>query len=192
MRHHAFIIFLIILIFSCKDKVKEFDGFTQKELEYLLAAHDVKVWERVSKEEGGVEVVPDDCGMDNYLIFIQGSIGQPKPLLYAYNPLVCDSLDFCVQFPDFCKSDTALCKEDPSFCETLGDGVLYIGTWYAKAPFIKNDRSDTLVFEINKKKESIFVTSITSQFVSLQYKNRAGSEGGIITEYYSYYQPEEE
>ena len=192
MRISAIIIISVALFFTCKDNVKEFSGFTQKELEYLLAADDIKVWERVSIKEGGDEIVPDDCGMDNYLIFMQGSLGAPKPLLYVYNPLICDSTNFCIQHPDFCQSDTTLCNSDPEFCSTLGDGVLYIGTWYAKAPFIQNDRSDTLIFEINKKKESIYVTSITSLYATFQYKQRTGSNGGTITEEYKFIKPGEE
>lgn len=181
---------LLSILFSfCKDKVKEFDGFTQKEMEYLLASDELKAWERISQEEDGEVIVPDDCGMDNYMIFIQGSPGQPKALLYAYNPLICDSLDFCNLHPDFCQADTALCNADPGFCETLVDGVLYIGSWYAKEPFIKNSRSDTLVFEINNKKESIFVTGISSENATFLYKNRKGDEGGIITEVYNYSPP---
>lgn len=181
---------LILFIFSlCNDKVKQFDGFIQSELEYLLASEEFKVWERTGKEEDGKEIVPDDCGLDNYLIFLQGSTGEPKPLLYAYNPLICDSLDFCLQHPDFCQADTALCNANTTFCETLEEGMLYIGSWYAKEPFIKNSRSDTLVFEINNSKESIFVTNITSQYATFLYKNRTGDDDGIITEHYKYLSP---
>jgi len=164
----------------------EFNGFIQSELEYLLASEVGKVWERISKEEDGQEILPGDCDMENHLIFLPGKVGDPKPLLYAYNPLICDSLDFCIQYPDFCQADTALCSENNEFCESLGDGVLLIGSWYAKEPFINNDRSDTLVFDINNKRESIFVTSISSLQATFQYKNRTGSSGGIITEYYTY------
>ena len=186
------IFFLAILLFSCDDKVRKFSGFTQKEMEHLLASDESKAWLRISKEEDGDVIEPDDCGMDNYLIFVPGNLGDPKPLLYAYNPAICDSLDFCNQYPDFCQSDTALCNADPEFCDLLGQGVLYIGSWYAKEPFINNDRSDTLIFEINNKSESIFVTSITSQYASFQYKQRTGSSGGIITETYNYTPPEQE
>ncbi|MCK5280551.1 MAG: hypothetical protein KAK04_18490 [Cyclobacteriaceae bacterium] len=172
--------------------MKQFNGFTQKEMEYLLASDDFKVWERISQEENGEEILPDDCGMENYLIFLQGSVGQPKPLLYAYNPLLCDSMDFCDQHPDFCEADTTLCNAEPDFCESLADGVLYIGSWYAKEPFIKNDRSDTLVFEINNKLESIFVTNITSQNAIFQYKNRFGIGGEVITEIYKFSPPTSE
>lgn len=177
-------LFLILLFSFCDDKVKEFDGFTQKEMEYLLASDDAKVWERIAKEENGEEVMPDDCDMDNYLIFIQGGLGVPKPLLYAYNPLICDSLEFCNQHPDFCQADTTLCNEDPDFCEDLGEGVLYIGSWYAKEPFIVNSRSDTLIFDINNVSESIFVINITSQYAAFQYKNRIGENGEVIDEFY--------
>lgn len=159
-------------------------------MEFLLASDNSKVWLRISKEEEGEVIDPDDCGLDNYLIFVPGTAGDPKPLLYAYNPLLCDSLDFCIQHPDFCNSGTTLCNADPDFCNLLSDGVLYIGSWYAKAPFIENDRSDTLVFEINNKKESIFVTSITSQYAIFQYKQRTGATGGLITESYKYSTPE--
>ena len=71
-------LFLILLFSYCDDKVKEFDGFPQKEMEYLLASDDAKVWERTAKEENGEEVIPDDCGMDNYLIFIKGGLGVPN------------------------------------------------------------------------------------------------------------------
>ena len=192
VRNGIFFLLLIFLFSFCKDKVKQFNGFTQKEMEYLLASDDFKVWERISQEENGEEILPDDCGMENYLIFLQGSVGQPKPLLYAYNPLLCDSLDFCDQHPDFCEADTTLCNTEPSFCESLADGVLYIGSWYAKEPFIKNDRSDTLVFEINNKLESIFVTNITSQNAIFQYKNRFGIGGEVITEIYKFSPPTNE
>jgi len=175
---------LLILPVSCSDQVTKFNGFTQKELEYLLASDEGKVWERVSKDEDGEEIIPDDCAMDNYLIFLSGKLGDEKPLLYAYNPLICDSTDFCMEYPDLCQADTALCGENADFCETLGDGVLYIGSWYAKEPFINNDRSDTLIFTINNKKESIFVTNVTAQTATFQYKNRTGSSGGVITERY--------
>lgn len=181
-----------ILFLTCDDKVKKFSGFTQKEMEFLLASEDAKVWERISTEENGEEIILDDCGIDNYLIFLQGSTGQPKPLLYAYNPLICDSLEFCLKHPDFCQSDTISCNNDPDFCESLEEGILFIGTWYAKAPFITNERSDTLVFEINEKKESIFVTNISANYATFQYKNRVDSNGGVIMESYRYVQPEEE
>lgn len=192
VRNGIFFLLLIFLFSFCKDKVKQFNGFTQKEMEYLLASDDFKVWERISQQENGEEILPDDCGMENYLIFLQGSVGQPKPLLYAYNPLLCDSLDFCDQHPDFCEADTTLCNAEPDFCESLADGVLYIGSWYAKEPFIKNDRSDTLVFEINNKLESIFVTNITSQNAIFQYKNRFGIGGEVITEIYKFSPPTSE
>lgn len=186
IKNGLFFMIILIALSSCEEKVNEFNGFNQKELEYLLASDSGKAWERVSKEEDGEEIIPDECGMDNYLIFGPGDVGDPKPLLYAYNPLSCDSADFCLEYPNFCQSDTALCNIDSAFCAGLGEGVLYIGSWYAKEPFIINDRSDTLVFTINDEKESIFVTNISSLFATFQYKNREGSSGGVITEYYSF------
>lgn len=192
VRIGIFFLLVLFIFSSCGDKVKEFDGFVQGELEYLLASDTLKIWERIGQEENGEAVIPDDCDLENYLIFIQDELGQPKPLLYSYNPLICDSLDFCLQHPDFCQADTMLCNADPEFCETFSDGILYVGTWYAKEPFIKNSRSDTLVFEINKKKESIFVTSISSQNATFQYKNRVGIDGGVITEFYKIWSPTSE
>lgn len=185
------VIFSLILfaLYSCKDKVKEFSGFTQKELEYLIASTNAKVWERVSREEDGEEVFPDDCGMDNFLIFEQGNVGAPKKLLYAYNPGICDSLDFCNLHPDFCMADIANCAADPAFCDDFQEGILYIGTWYAKAPFIVNSRSDTLIFTINGKSESIHVTDISSEYATFVYKNRQSSTGGTIEETYKYLSP---
>lgn len=179
----------VFLIYSCEDKVKKYNGFTQIELEYLLASDEGKSWERVGKEEDGNQVIPDDCDMDNYLIFVQGTTGEPKPLLYAYNPSICDSIDFCIQHPDFCESDVDLCAENVDLCASLPDGMLFIGSWYAKKPFFDNDRSDTLVFEINENMESIFVTSISSEYATFQYKGRVGPSGGIITEFYTYTPP---
>ena len=189
VKNGVYFLLLLFLFSFCKDKVKKFNGFTQKEMEYLLSSDEFKAWERISKKEDGVEIEPDDCGLDNYLLFLQGTVGEPKPLLYAYNPLICDSLDFCMQHPDFCQSDTTLCNANPEFCESLNDGILYIGSWSAKAPFIINSRSDTLIFEINKKTESIHVTSITSEFATFVYKNRTGDDGGIITEFYKFAPP---
>lgn len=176
----------IILFYSCEDKVKEFSGFTQTELEYLLSSEEGKVWERVSKEEDGNDISLEDCDLENYLIFLSGNVGDEKPLLYSYNPAICDSLEFCDLHPDFCQADTMLCNANTEFCEQLRDEVLFIGTWYAKAPFINNDRSDTLVFTINDKKESIFVTGISSEHAVFQYKSRTGESGGLITEYFNF------
>ncbi len=181
-----FFVMAVGMAWSCKDKVREFDGFTQKELEHLLASDSVKAWMRILREEDGQEVVPDDCGMDNQLIFMQGDLGDPKRLLYAYDPEICDSLDFCDRHPDFCQADTMLCQADTLFCQALGEGILYIGSWYAKAPFIENTRADTLIFEINNKTEAIWVLDITSQRMKINYKNRKGDSGGEITEYYEY------
>jgi hypothetical protein len=190
MVRNGFIFLFLTFIFSfCSDEVKQYDGFIQKEMEYLLAADNIKIWERIAKEENGEAVIPDDCGLDNYLIFYSGGVGDPKPLLYAYNPLICDSLDFCLQHPDFCQADETLCNADTTFCNSLADGILYIGAWYAKEPFINNSRSDTLVFEINNKKESIHVTSITSQNATFLYKNREGDDGSVITEFYKFLSP---
>jgi len=158
-------------------------------MEYLLASGDLKTWERISIAEDGIIVDPDDCGMNNFLVFLQGDIGLPKPLLYAYNPQICDSLDFCIKHPEFCQSDTTLCNAVPEFCQSLSEGVLFIGTWYAKEPFINNARSDTLIFEINSKKESIHVTSISSQNATFLYKNRQGNTGATITEIYKFSPP---
>jgi len=185
-KNGLYYLLLFVILLSCSDKVTKYNGFIQSELEYLLASNVGKVWERVSVEENGLVIAPEDCGMDNFLIFWQGSVGLEKPLLYAYNPTTCDSLEFCNLRPEFCKADTMLCNADPEFCELFGDEVLYIGSWYAKAPFIQNSRSDTLIFNINNKTESVFVTSISSQNASFQYKSRTGSEGGLITEYYKF------
>ncbi len=192
-KNAIFFMLIAMAAFSCKDKVKEFDGFTQKELEYLLASDSAKSWLRVVQTEDGDEIVPDDCGMENRLIFIQDkdSLGRPKPLLYAYDPEICDSLDFCLAHPDFCQSDTMMCHQDTLFCESLEKGTLYIGSWYAREPFIENTRADTLVFEINRKTESIWVTDISSQYLTIKYKNRTGENGGEITEYYKYVSPVE-
>ncbi len=181
---------IFCILASCADKVKKYSGFTQGEMEFLLASDNVKIWERTRQESGGKEIIPDDCGMDNQLIFLQGSVGEPKPLIYVYNPLICDSLDFCELHPNFCQSDTALCNSDPELCALLEDGMLYIGSWYAKAPFITNDRSDTLVFEINAEKETIYVTNISSEHATFQYKKRKGSNGELITEYYHFLPPQ--
>jgi hypothetical protein len=186
IKRFFYYLLLLLFILSCSDKVTKYKGFIQSELEYLLASDEAKAWERVSVEEDGQIIVPGDCDMDNFLIFGQGQVGSEKPLLYAYNPTICDSLEFCDLHPDFCQADTMLCNANPGFCESFSEGVLYIGSWYAKEPFIQNSRSDTLVFNINNKTESVFVTSISSQYVSFQYKRRTGSSGGIITEHYQF------
>lgn len=185
----VFFLFIILSFAACKDNVKEFSGFTQKEMEFLLASYELKVWERISRMENGEEVIPGDCGLDNYLIFVTGNIGVPKNLFYAYNPGICDSLDFCNLHPDFCLADKANCADDPAACDDLPEGVLYIGSWYAKAPFIVNDRSDTLVFEINGKTESIHVTDISSEYATFVYKNRQSASGGAVEEIYRYLKP---
>ena len=182
----SLIVYILILFISCEDKVKEFDGFTQKELEFLLSSDEGKAWQRIAKQEDGNDVVLDGCDLDNFLFYVPGTVGAEKPLLYAYNPNLCDSLEFCELRPELCRADTMMCNADPEFCDLLSDEVLYIGTWYAKEPFIINSRSDTLVFTINNSPESIHVTSITSQNATLKYKSRTGENGGIITEYYHY------
>jgi hypothetical protein len=172
--------------------VQEFSGFNQKELEFLLASYEGKIWERISRQEDGEEIVFEDCELDNYLIFLEENVnnaGELKPLLYAYNPNICDSLDFCSLHPDFCLSDTTLCAENPDFCENLEVGILFIGSWYAKEPFIENSRSDTLVFEINNKAESIQVLEITANYVTFLYKNRTGTSGVTVIEHYQFLPP---
>ena len=190
MRHgiHIFLITLLFL-FACKDKVKKFDGFTQKELEYLLSSSGGKVWERISRFEDGQEMQLEPCEAENYLLLYAGDVGKPKKLVYAYNPETCDSADFCMLHPDFCAADTAMCQTDPDFCTDLGDGILYIGSWYAKAPFIDNARSDTLVFQINNEDQSIFVEQISSQFVTFRYKRSSNNQPEIM-ENYQYLAPE--
>ncbi len=177
------------ILISCEDKVKKFDGFTQKEMEFLLAGDESKVWERLAVDKDGNELVLDDCEIENYLIFVKGTIGSPKPLFYAYNPSICDSLDFCNRHPDFCLSNLILCAENTDLCQTLTDGILYIGSWYAKAPFIKNERSDSLVFTINNKQEFIYVSDINAQYATFNYKNQVGSDGSSVIEYYQYSTP---
>jgi len=190
--NRTILFFLVMLgLLSCNDKVKEFSGFTQKEMEFLLASYDGKVWERLSREENGEEVPLEGCELDNFLIFVQGRVGEPKPLLFAYNSVACDSLDICDLYPDFCLSDTTLCAEDPDFCASLEDGILYIGSWYAKEPFIENTRSDTLIFQINQVQESIHVTQITANLATFLYKNRSSAEGGAVVENYQYLPPQE-
>lgn len=186
-----FVLF-IFLLSACEDKVKKFDGFTQKEMEFLLSGDESKVWERLAVKEDGTEVTLDECGIENYLIFVKGNVGASKPLLYAYNQYICDSLDFCNQHPDFCASNEKLCAENADLCATLADGILYVGSWYAKAPFIKNENSDTLIFTINDKVESIYVMDINAAYATFNYKNRVGANSGDIIEYYQYSAPVEQ
>ncbi|MDZ7604114.1 MAG: hypothetical protein U5K79_00675 [Cyclobacteriaceae bacterium] len=68
--------------------------------------------------------------------------------------------------------------------------MLYIGSWYAKAPFVVNDRADTLVLEINDKFESLQVLGITSTELEVFYKNRKGANGETISESYVQFIPE--
>jgi hypothetical protein len=188
-KHHFYFLLSFLTLISCKDKVQEFSGFNQKELEFLLSSYEGKAWERISREEDGEEVVFEDCGLENYLIFLEDNVsnaGELKPLLYAYNPNLCDSLDFCSLHPDFCLSDTTLCGANPEFCDSLEDGILFIGSWYAKEPFIENSRSDTLVFEINNKAESIQVLDITANYVTFFYKNSTGASGATVVERYRF------
>ena len=121
---------------------------------------------------------------------LDNAIGKPKPIIYGYDPTVCDSLDFCAANPDFCLSNIINCAKDPGLCNQLDDGMLYIGTWYAKAPFVKNSRADTLILEINNKVESVQVNNITPSEMEVFYKNRKGANGETITESYSQYVPE--
>jgi len=189
---YGFLALFLALFVACADKVREFDGFNQKELEYLLTGEAGKIWLRTVRMENDTEVEFDECSTDNYLIFlpVANAIGKPKPLIYGYNPTICDSLDFCISNPDFCISNQFNCAEDPDLCELLDDGMFHIGTWYAKAPFVVNDRADTLVLEINKKFESVQVTSITSTELDVFYKNRKGPSGETITESYQQFVPE--
>jgi hypothetical protein len=189
---YGFLALFFAIAIGCSDEVREFNGFTQKELEFLLTGENGKIWLRTERMENDTEVEFDDCTSDNYLIFVAvaNATGKPKPLIYGYNPTICDSLDFCTANPDFCQSNVMNCEQDPDLCELLDDGMLYIGTWYAKAPFVVNDRADTLILEINKKIESVQVTSITSTELEVFYKNRKGSNGETITESYVQFVPE--
>ncbi len=133
--------------FSCNDVVKKYDGFTQREMEFLLASYGGKIWQRVSRTEDGQEITPDDCGLENYMIFTANTqqpvvVGSPKPLFYAYNPVNCDSLAFCASFPEYCLANKAFCEANPDVCNDLQEGILNIGTWFAKAPFIQNSRTN--------------------------------------------------
>lgn len=94
---------LLLATQSCGDEVREFDGFTQTELEYLLAGEGGKIWLRTGRQVDDVAIEQEGCTSDNYLLFLtaDNSIGKPKPLLYGYNPTICDSLDFCTINPDF-------------------------------------------------------------------------------------------
>lgn len=184
-----FLTFTVLL--SCKDVVKEYDGFTQKEMEFLLASYGGKVWQRIARIEDGEEIMPDDCGLDNFMIFIANAqqpviVGSPKTLLYAYNPVVCDSLEFCATYPEYCLAHKSFCEANPADCNNLQEGVLYIGTWFAKAPFIQNTPTDSLIFVINQVRESVFVSEISSEYATLLYGSRKTSTGGAIKEIYKF------
>jgi hypothetical protein len=73
-----------------------------------------------------------------------------------------------------------------NFCDSLEDGILFVGSWYAKEPFIENSRSDTLVFEINNKAESVQVLDITANYVTFFYKNSTGASGATVVERYRF------
>jgi hypothetical protein len=187
-----FVLIVIGLFSSCEDKVREYNGFTQSELEYLLSGEEFKAWNLMGIDEGETSIELDECQSDNFLIFLGGSTGDPKPLLYAYNTNICDSLDFCLQHPEFCLSDTTLCGSDPEFCASLEAGVLYIGSWYVKAPFITNNPADTLVLAINDKSETAYIPNVNAENVTIQYRRRTGENGEIITEYYYFPLPIDE
>jgi hypothetical protein len=67
MLKRLFIMFFILTtaLYSCKDQVKEFSGFTQKELEYLLASDEGKVWQRLSRQVDGEDVTLTDCELQH-------------------------------------------------------------------------------------------------------------------------------
>ena len=175
---------LILGSVACGDSVRKFSGFIQMEMEYLLASTEFKDWERISVFEDGQEKEFDDCNTGHKIRFYQGTVGEEKDLHYFYNPAMCDSIDFCNEYPDFCEAHKNICEEDPDACSELADGELIIGTWYALEPFVENTRSDTLIFNINSSEESIHVTNITSKFATFLYKNREAAGGGTIIENY--------
>ncbi|NJN27597.1 MAG: hypothetical protein HC819_17290 [Cyclobacteriaceae bacterium] len=166
-------ILVVFLLFACEDKVEEFDGFMQKELEYMLAGQDVKIWERVSESNA------NDCAAGNYLVFVQdstGKTGTPKPLLFAYDPALCSAQIFCEQYPDYCASNADLCLLYPAFCNQVGEGFLFIGTWYAPLPAVENGSTDMMVFTINKKSEPVRVSAIDPEHLVLEYSREKPTE----------------
>jgi hypothetical protein len=185
-KYFAVLLVCVMGTFSCNDKVRDFAGFTQSEMEYLLAADSGKQWVRIGRTENGESVALEGCDFATRLIFLQDGVGVPKPLLAAYNPDACDSLSFCNVYPAYCRADSSLCAQNPELCDSIAQNEFFIGSWLAQEPFVENSRADTLLLEIDGVEEAVQVLEISGSFASFLFKEREGSAGAKVVEHYQY------
>ncbi len=177
----SFWIFVALALASCGDPVPEYDGFNKNQVEFLLAGTAGKVWQLTSRTVDDQMAEVDPCEEGGLLVFLPDSRNDNKPLLYAYDPTVCDSLTFCNAFPGYCMSDTSICNQNPALCQGFDGRTLFIGYWEVKKPLITNARTDTVFVHLWEGTRTMHINKMTASLSTFKYE-RPGSE--IVNESY--------
>ncbi len=188
---HKNTVILILLAFLtsvCSDPVREFKGFTVKEMENLLSGYssEDKDWLLTERTINDSPVEIEGCLSENRMVFDVGS--GVNLLSLKYNPQICDSLDFCTMNPVYCINDTAICNANASLCRenTEEYNYLNIGLWEVMEPEIDNGTTDSLIFMIYRDDIEVFVEKIDSENLILQYDLPTTSDPVKIREVYQY------
>lgn len=170
-------VFSVISLLACEKPVREFNGFTKAELEFLLAGDSAHVWQRVSRSEDGEEIDFSDCRKNNRMIFHAADLDGVQKLLYAYDTNVCDSAGFCNEFPAYCLSDTIRCHDDPEFCSALSPGTLYIATWEVTGVTADYEITDMVRIIFPGYSNIANVSRISSEYFEWEYDDHVPGIG---------------
>jgi hypothetical protein len=165
----------LVWLGNCGEPVREFDGFVKGQIEYLIGGGEGKAWELVSRTIDGSAAGPGTCESGSFWLFVPDGRSGPNPLLYAYDPAICDSADFCSAFPDFCRYDSAFCAENPQMCAGVPPNILHIGTWAVKDPPILNTPTDTIYLYLWNETRTTHLQEITASRLGMEYVSVSGS-----------------
>jgi hypothetical protein len=185
--------FLLVgfLFFTCGSPVEDFDGFTKNQVEFLLSGEEGKGWELISRFVDGDESALSECEEQTQYIFQPDASNDIKPLLLTRSSDTCDSLEFCLEFPQYCVADTFNCNLNPSYCRNFNNDTLFIGYWEVKSQELSTARTDTVFLYLWDEFRTMDIEFLTSQIANFKYED-VSSSSTIIQEDFVHLMPDTE
>lgn len=170
------------LLSSCGEPVNPLDGFTAREMSYLLAGADGKAWILAARSEDGEPVTSSGCGGEEAMLFVPGTGLQP--LYYGIQPDVCSPALFCDLKPWICTANELNCAGAPETCADIPEGVYWLGSWSVPPGPSADTRLSQFEMVVGEQRLAVTVQYLTASRAGFRYmQNIDGRQTEVVEEY---------
>jgi hypothetical protein len=181
----GYVLFLCLaigLLPSCGEPVNPLDGFTAREMNYLLSGAEGKAWTLILRSENGEPVQIAGCGGEEALLFLPGTPVQP--LYYGIQPDVCSPSLFCDGKPWICSANELNCANEPEACAEFPEGVYWLGSWSVPPGPSADTRLNHFEIILGDQRLDVRVEYLTASRAEFRYvQNLDGRQTEVVEEY---------